>query len=74
MDIKVLITEAEYEAILARIDELMDAAPGSLEEEELEILSLLVEKYEKEHYPIDLPDPIEAIKFRMEQEGPRSNY
>ena len=46
----------------------MDAAPGSPEEEELELFSVLVERYEDEHYPIDLPDPVEAIKFRMEQE------
>jgi HTH-type transcriptional regulator/antitoxin HigA len=69
MDIKILKTEAEYDAALERIDALMNAAPGSSEEEELELLAILVEKYEEEHYPIELPDPVEAIKFRMEQEG-----
>lgn len=69
MQVKILKTEEEYEAALARIDALMDAKPGSLEEEELELLALLVEKYEAEHYPIDLPDPVEAIKFRMDQDG-----
>ena len=67
--IKILKTEKEYDASLERIEALMDAPPGSAEEEELELLALLVEKYEQEHYPIELPDPVEAIKFRMEQEG-----
>lgn len=66
---KIIKTEAEYEAALAHIETLMDAAPGSEEEEELELFALLVEQYEKEHYPIDLPDPIDAILFRMEQTG-----
>jgi len=66
---KILKTEAEYEAALERTAALMDASPGSPEEEELELLAFLVETYEQEHYPIDLPDPIEAIKFRMEQAG-----
>ena len=66
MDMKIIKNEAEYEAALTRIEGLMDANPDSPEEEELE---LLVEKYEGEHYPIDLPDPVEAIKFRMAQEG-----
>ena len=69
MDIKILKNEAEYEAALVRMDALMDAATGSPEEEELELLAVLVEKYEEEHYPIEYPDPVEAIKFRMEQEG-----
>ncbi len=49
----------------------MDAKLGSAMEEELELWSLLVDRYEAEHFPIDLPDPVEAIKFRMEQEGLR---
>ena len=69
MQVKILKTEKEYEAALRRIDALMDAEPGSPEEEQLELLALLVEKYEAEHYPIGLPDPVEAIKFRMDQEG-----
>lgn len=68
MNAKIIKTEAEYEAIMTRIEELMDATPNSSEEQELELLVLFVEKYEHEHYPIDLPDPVEAIKFRMEQE------
>ncbi len=69
MKIKVLKTEEEYQKALDHLEGLMDAAPESPEEESLDLLSLLIEKYEEEHYPIDLPDPIEAIKFRMEQQG-----
>lgn len=71
MDIKVIKTEKEYEQALAEIEGLLDAAPGSPEEQKLEVLSLLIERYEEEHYPIDMPDPISAIKFRMEQQGLR---
>lgn len=49
----------------------MDARAGSAREEELELWSLLVERYEKEQFPLDIPDPVDAIKFRMEQEGLR---
>ena len=69
MEPKVIKTEAEYEAALARVAELMDAQPGSLDEQELELFALLVEQYEQEHFPIAPPDPVEAILFRMEQEG-----
>ena len=66
---KVIKNDREYEAALARIDELMDAAPDTPEGDELELLTTLVEVYEEKHFPIDLPDPIEAIRFRMEQSG-----
>ena len=66
---KVIKTEKEYESALARINDLMDADPGTPEGDELELLVTLVELYEKAKYPIDLPDPVEAIKFRMEQLG-----
>ncbi|RLD05370.1 MAG: hypothetical protein DRI32_04180 [Chloroflexi bacterium] len=69
MKAKIIKTEAEYDAALAYVETLMDAEPNSPEEAELELFSVLVENYEKEKYPIGLPDPIEAIKFRMEQEG-----
>lgn len=69
MNAKVIRTEADYEAALARIEVLMDAAPGTPEEEALELLGLLVEVYEKEHYPIGMPSPIEAIEFFMDQNG-----
>ena len=69
MNPKIIKTEEEYEAMMSRVETLMDAQPGSPEEDELELLSMLVEKYEEEHYPIDLPDPIEAITFYMDQNG-----
>lgn len=68
---KIIKTKEEHAMALARVEALMDAAPGSPQEEELELWSLLVERYEDEHCPIDLPDPVLAIKFRMEQEGLR---
>jgi HTH-type transcriptional regulator/antitoxin HigA len=66
---KIIKNETDYEAALGRIDELMDADPGTAEGDELELLVTLVEMYESKAHPIDLPDPIEAIKFRMEQMG-----
>ncbi|VGO20897.1 helix-turn-helix domain-containing protein [Pontiella sulfatireligans] len=67
MKAKIIKTEEEYEAMLKRVEVLMDAEPATPEEEELELLGLLVESYEKEHYPIGLPTPIEAIEFAMDQ-------
>ncbi|MCK4724478.1 MAG: hypothetical protein KAT29_01690 [Anaerolineales bacterium] len=69
MKAKIIKNEYEYEEALAHLDMLMDASLGSPEEAELELFDVLIENYEEERYPIDLPDPIEAIKFRMEQEG-----
>lgn len=69
MEPRVLKTEADYEAALAYVETLMDAEPGSPDEEKLEVFALLIDTYEQAHHPIDLPDPIEAIKFRMEQQG-----
>jgi HTH-type transcriptional regulator/antitoxin HigA len=66
---KVIKTQGDYKAALAQIESLMGARPGTPEEEELELLAVLTENYEREHFPIGLPDPVEAIKFRMEQEG-----
>jgi HTH-type transcriptional regulator / antitoxin HigA len=68
---KILKTPEEYAAALARVENLMDARPGSAREADLELWSMLVERYEQEKFPIDIPDPIEAIKFRMHQEGLR---
>jgi HTH-type transcriptional regulator/antitoxin HigA len=65
--------ETDYEAAPAHLDTLMDAAPGSPQEAELERFTLLIEGYEQAHHPIDLPDPEEAIRFRMEQQGLRQN-
>lgn len=61
--------EADYEVALERIDCLMGAPSGSTERDELDVLATLVEAYEDEHFPIDLPTPIQAIEFRMEQAG-----
>jgi HTH-type transcriptional regulator / antitoxin HigA len=69
MEIKPIHTEKDYEAALTRIEEIFDAEPGTLEGDELEILASLVETYERKNHPIELPDPIEAIKIRMEDLG-----
>ena len=66
---RLIKTDDEYQAALTELEDLMDAALGSEEEEWLELLSLLIEKYEEEHFPMPLPDPVEAIKFRMEAAG-----
>ena len=68
---KIIKTKKEYTAALARVESLMGAKPGSAGEADLELWSLLVERYEEQNFPIDKPDPIDAIKFRMEQEGLR---
>lgn len=59
----------EHRAALARIDQLMDAAEGTSESDELEVLAVLVDRYERAAFPIDPPSPIDAIRFRMEQMG-----
>lgn len=64
---KVIKTTAEHERAIARIEELFTAKPGTPKGDELELLILLVETYEAKEFPIDLPDPIEAIRFRMQQ-------
>ena len=69
MDIKPIREEADYERALRRVEELWNASESSTESDELEILATLIEAYEREHYPVELPDPIEAIKFRLEQKG-----
>lgn len=66
---KVIKTQEQYEATLARIEYIFDAKPGTAKGDELELLLLLVETYEDKTYPIELPDPVEALRFRMEQEG-----
>jgi HTH-type transcriptional regulator/antitoxin HigA len=69
MEIKVIKTEEQYEATLNRVEEIFDSTKTSETADELELLTVLIEKYENEYHPISLPDPIEAIKFRMEQMG-----
>ena len=73
MDIKVrpIRNEEDYEAVLAEIDELMDAEPGTSEGDRLDVLVTLVEAYEARHWEIELPDPIEAIRVRMEDKNLR---
>ena len=71
MNWKVIKTEKEYQKALKRLESIFDAKNRTTEGDELELLSLLIDNYEKEKSPIDLPDPIEAIKFRMEQLGYR---
>ncbi|MCX6078382.1 MAG: helix-turn-helix domain-containing protein [Chloroflexi bacterium] len=66
---KIIKNEADYVSALAHIEGLMDSLPGTPDEEELELFAALIENYEDEHFPIDMPDPVEAIKFRMEQQG-----
>lgn len=68
MDIRPIKTEADYETTLKEIEGLMSAEADSPEGDRLVVLATLVEAYEREHYPIGFPDPIEAIKFRMEQQ------
>ncbi|CAN7575307.1 transcriptional regulator [Acidovorax sp. LjRoot118] len=71
MEVKAIRDELTYRTTLARVSALvdLDPAPDSPEGEELEVLGTLVEAYESRHYPIGSPDPIEAIRFRMEQSG-----
>ncbi len=66
---KIIKTKKDYKAAMTRIDEVFDAVPGTPEGEELELLATLVELYESKAFPIDLPDPLTAIRFRMEQQG-----
>ena len=67
MEIKPIKSEEDYQVALARLYELFDALPGTVENDEANILSLLVGDYEDQHYPIEPPDPIEAIRIRMEE-------
>lgn len=69
MRLKPIKTKKDYQQALQRLDEIFDARKGTPEGDELEILGMLIEQYENEKFPIDLPDPVEAIKFRMEQLG-----
>ena len=65
---KLIKTEKDYQATLARLDEIFEAELGTADGDEAELLTTLIEMYEGQKYPIDLPDPVSAIKFRMEQE------
>lgn len=67
MDLKPIKTEIDYREALKRLEEIFDAKLDTPESDELEILGLMVDDYENKHYPIEAPDPIEAIKIRMEE-------
>lgn len=73
MKVKPIKTKKDYALAMQRLEKIFDAKPGTAEGDELEVLGILIEKYENDHYPIDFPDPIEAIKFRMEQLGYSQN-
>lgn len=69
MNVRLLKSEEDYREALKLADELFDAKPDTPEGDQLELVVTLIEIYEKEHFPIDNPSPIEAIKFRMDQMG-----
>ena len=69
MTIKPIKSKKDYQQTLERLENIFDSKKGTAEGDELEILGILIEKYEDEHFPIGFPDPIEAIKFRMQQMG-----
>ncbi len=68
-ELKPIRSEADYEAALAEVERLWSAKTGTPDGDHLDVLVTLIDAYEAEHYPMDPPDPIEAIKFRMEQQG-----
>ena len=67
MDIQLIKSEENYQNALARLDIIFDAKKGSKESDEADVLALLIDEYENQYYPIEAPDPIEAIKIRMEE-------
>ncbi len=69
MTIRPIKTRKDYQSALNRLEIIFDAKPGTSQGDELEVLGILIDNYEQVNYPIDFPDPIEAIKFRMEQLG-----
>ena len=68
-ELKPIRTESDHEEALAEVERLWGAPSGTPEGDRLDILATLIDAYEAEHYPMDQPDPVEAIKFRMEQQG-----
>ena len=69
MNIAPIRNEKDYQKALERLEDIFDAKKGTEQGDELEILSILIDQYENDNFPIGMPDPIEAIKFRMEQMG-----
>ena len=76
MDARIIKTNVAYKRALEEAESLiaLDPDPGTDEAERLDLLSLLIEKYESEKFPIELPDPLEAIKFRMDEQGLRQTF
>jgi HTH-type transcriptional regulator/antitoxin HigA len=68
-EVRPIRTKRDYEAALEEVEHLWGAKAGTREGDRLDVLATLIDAYEAEHYPMDPPDPIEAIKFRMEQQG-----
>lgn len=68
-EVKPIRSESDYEAALAELESLWGSKAGTARGDRLDVLATLIDAYEAEHYPMDPPDPIEAIKFRMEQQG-----
>lgn len=69
MKFKILKTKKDYQMALKRFEEIFQAKPGSSESDEADVLSLLIKEYEEKNYVIEVPNPLEAIKYRMEQQG-----
>ena len=69
MQLKIIKTKKDYEAALERFEAIFQAKSGTKESDEADLLAMLVKNYEEQHFVIDAPDPIEAIKYRMEQQG-----
>ena len=69
MNIKPIKSDADYRAALKEIENLMPAAPNTAKGEKLDVMVTLIEAYEAKHFPMDFPDPVEAIKFEMERKG-----
>jgi HTH-type transcriptional regulator/antitoxin HigA len=67
MNIKLIKTDEDYQIALLRLEVIFDAKTGTPESDEADILGLMIDEFEKKHYPIESPDPIEAIKIRMEE-------
>jgi len=67
MEIRPIKTEKDYTSAIERLEQIFDASPNTKEGDEAEIITLLIENYENKNFPIDLPDPIEAVKIRMEE-------
>jgi len=73
MEITPIKTKKDYEIALSKLEKIFNSKPGTSAGDELEVMSILIDNYEREHFPIGYPDPVEAIKFRLEQLGYSQN-